>query len=86
MWTKECEVAFQELKRYLSNLALLSPSKKGEDLFLYLAVSTTAMSTSLIQKEHKVQRLVYYISQAFQGAEVKYLRKEKITFALMVAS
>ena len=29
-WTDECEVAFQELKRYLSSPPLLSPSKEGE--------------------------------------------------------
>ena len=28
-WTDKCEVAFQELKRYLSNLPHLSPSKRG---------------------------------------------------------
>ena len=37
-WTEECETAFQELKHNLSNPPLLSPSKEGEDLFLYLAV------------------------------------------------
>ena len=31
-WTDECEVAFQEIKRYLSNPPLLSSSKQGEDL------------------------------------------------------
>ena len=30
-WTDECEVAFQEFKRYLSNPPLLSPSKEGEN-------------------------------------------------------
>ena len=30
-WTDECEAVFQELKRYLSNLPLLSPSKEGEN-------------------------------------------------------
>ena len=33
-WTDECEAAFQELKRYLSNLPLLSPSKEEEILQL----------------------------------------------------
>ena len=47
-WTDECEVAFQELKRYLSNPPLLSPFKQGEDLYLYLVVSVTAMSATLI--------------------------------------
>ena len=48
VWTEECETTFQELKRYLSNPPLLSPSKEGEDLFLYLVVSITAVSTALI--------------------------------------
>ena len=43
----------------------MSPSKKGMDLFLYLAVSTTVVSAALISEESKVQRLVYYINQAF---------------------
>ena len=53
---------FQELKRYLSNPPLLSQSKEGEDLFLYLAMSTTAMSVALIREENKRQCPVYYIS------------------------
>ena len=65
IWMDECEAAFQELKRYLNNPSLLNPSKEGEALFLYLVVSTTAVSAALIREENKIQRLVYYISQAF---------------------
>ena len=54
VWTEECEIAFQELKCYLSNPPLLSPSKEGEDLFLYLAISATAVSATLIREENKV--------------------------------
>ena len=85
-WTEECETTFQELKHYLSNPPLLSPSKEGEDLFLYLAVSVTAISVALIREENMVQLQVYYVSQAFQGAEARYSPIEKITFALLVAS
>lgn len=46
--TDECEAAFQELKRYLRNPPLLSLSKEGENLFVYLAVSTIAVSETLI--------------------------------------
>ena len=52
-WTDECEASFQELKRYLSNPPLLSLSKEGENLFLYLAMSATAMSIALIREESK---------------------------------
>ena len=83
---EECETTFQELKRYLSNPPFLSPSKEGEDLFLYLAVSVTAVSVALIREENKIQLSVYYISQAFQATETRYPRIEKITFALIVAS
>ena len=85
-WTDECEEAFQELKHYLSNPPLLSSSKEGENLYLYLAISTTAISAILIREEDKKQPLVYYVNQAFQGAEAKYPRIEKIAFALIVAS
>ena len=73
------------MKHYLSNPPLLSPSKEGEDLFLYLAVSVMAVSAALIREENKVQLPVYYVSQTFQGAEARYPRIEKITFALIMA-
>ena len=85
VWTDEWEAVFQELKCYLSNPPLLSPFKQRKDLYLYLAVSAIVVSVALIWEEDKKQLLVYYISQAFQGAEAKYPRIEKITFALIVA-
>ena len=84
-WTDECEAAFQEIKRYLSNPSLLSPSNEGESLQLYLAVSATAVSAALIREEGKKQLPVYYVSQAFQGVESGYPRIEKIAFTLIVA-
>ena len=84
-WTDECEAAFQDLKRYLSNPPLLSLLKERENLYLYLAVSTTAVNAALIREEAKKQLSVYYVSQAFQGAESNYPRIEKIAFTLIVA-
>ena len=75
-WTDECEAAFQELKRYLRNPPLSSSSKEGENLYLYLEVSTTTVSVTLIREEGKKKLPVYYVSQAFQGAEAKYPRIE----------
>ena len=55
-------------------------------MFLYLAVSTTTVSTALIREENKIQCPVYYISQAFQGAKARYPQIEKVKFALIMAS
>ena len=49
----ECEKTFQELKQYLSNPPFLSPSKEGENLYLYLAVSAIAVSAALIREEDR---------------------------------
>ena len=86
MWTDECEAAFQELKRYLSNPPLLSPSKERESLQLYLALSATAVNATLIREVNKKQLPVYYVNQAFQGAKFGYPKIEKFAFALIVAS
>lgn len=55
-------------------------------MFLYLAMSQMAVSSALIREELKVQRLVYYTRQAFQGIEMKYPQIEKMAFSLIVAS
>ena len=40
----------------------------------------------MIRKEDGMQLPIYYVSQAFQGAEAKYPQIDKIAFALIVAS
>ena len=51
-----------KLKDFMIQPPLLSPSITGEKLHLYLAVSNTAMSSTLIREEEEVQKLVYYTS------------------------
>ena len=85
-WTNECQQAFEELKAYLSAPPLLSPSQPGEELFLYLAVSPTAISAALIREEEKVQKPVYYASRALRGAEERYPPMEKLAFVLVTVA
>ena len=70
----------------MSKPPFLSPSVKGKELYLYLAVSQTVVSLALIREENRVQRPVYYTSQAFQDVEAKYPSLEKVSFAFIVAS
>ena len=53
-WTAECQQAFEDLKAYLSSPPLLSPSKLGEELFFYLAVSPAVVNAALVREEDKV--------------------------------
>ena len=85
-WTDECQKAFEDLKKYLSSPPLLSPSRPKEELYLYIAVSQAAINAALVREEEGLQRPVYFISRAFQGAEERYPRMEKLAFALVTAA
>ena len=82
-WTNECQKAFEDLKKYLSSPPLLNPSKPGKDLYLYIAVSQTAVSAALVREEERTQRPIYFVSRAFRGVEERYPRMEKLAFALV---
>ena len=58
----------------------------GEELFLYLAVTPHAVSSTLIKEEGKAQKSVYYTSRTLRGAEGRYPLIEKLAFALITAS
>ena len=85
-WTNECQKAFEDLKKYLSSPPLLSPSKPGEELYLYLAISQAAVSAALVREEDRSQRPIYFISRAFRGAEERYPKMEKLALALVTAT
>ena len=54
-WTDECQMAFEDLKKYLLSPLLLSLSKSGEELYLYIAVSQAAVSAALVREEEGSQ-------------------------------
>ena len=74
----ECQKAFQELKIYLTTAPLLSPSMLGEELYLYLAMTPHAVSSTLIREEGMVQKPIYYTSKTLRGVEGRYPLIEKL--------
>ena len=50
-WRDEYQKAFEDLKKYLSSPPLLNPSKPGEELYLYIAVSQAAVSAAPVREE-----------------------------------
>ena len=79
----KCQQAFEDLKTYLTSTSLLSPSKPGGELYLYLVMSPHVMSSALIRGEGKVQNPVYYTSKALRGAKGRYPPMEKLAFSLV---
>jgi len=52
-WTEQCEIAFLELKRFLTTSPILTKPKSGEELLLYLSVTENALSFVLVKEEGK---------------------------------
>jgi hypothetical protein len=85
-WSEECEEAFNQLNEYLGNHPLLNRAVEGEVLFLYLAVSPSALSSVLIWEDQGVQKPVYFTSRALQGANERYPQIKKLALTLIVSS
>lgn len=83
-WNSKCEEAFGKLKEYLTNPPLLSHPDEEEILYLYLAVSPSAVSSALSREDSSIQKPVYFTSKALHGAEERYPRIKKLAFALIV--
>ena len=85
-WTLVYEQALQDLKKYLSSPPLLTKPKDGEQLFIYLAISEGAVSTTLIREEESRQFTVYYVSKSLLDAQTRYTQLEKLALALVTAA
>jgi hypothetical protein len=85
-WSSECEEAFGKLKEYMTNPPLLSRPGEGEILYLYLAVSPSAVSSALVLEDSGIQQPVYFTKKALHRAEERYPRIEKLAFALIISA
>ena len=85
-WTKECALAFQQLKNYLARPPIMSGPESDEVMFAYIAVAPYVVSLALIRVNCDVQRPVYYVSKSLQEAEVRYLPLEKAILAIVLGT
>ncbi|KAK3038195.1 hypothetical protein RJ639_030302 [Escallonia herrerae] len=76
----------RSFKEYLSSPLLLSKPIVEEELFLYLAVAESTVSSMLIQEQDSKQLPIYYVSKVLQGVELRYPNTEKLAFALLTAA
>ncbi|XP_052147325.1 uncharacterized protein LOC127766277 [Oryza glaberrima] len=81
-----CAVAFDELKQYLQSPPALINLAPGSELLLHLAASSVAVSAALVQETESGQKPVYFVSEALQGAKIRYIEMEKLAYALVMAS
>ena len=76
-WTDECEAAFMKF---------LCKPVAGVPLRLYFAVTERAISSVLVQEQDQIQKPIYFVSKALQGAETRYQVLEKAALAMVFSA
>jgi hypothetical protein len=91
-WTEEAKEAFESLKAYLTSLPVLTPSKKHEDMMLYIATTFMVVSAAIVMEReeegrvYKVHRPIYYISEVQSDSKIWYPHVQKLLYALLITS
>ena len=84
-WNEECDRDFIHIKQYLAEPPILTSPDTGETLFVYLAVSDTAISVALFKEnEDGKQRHVFFVSKSLADAETRYSCLEQAALALQI--
>ncbi|KAF8054198.1 hypothetical protein N665_1340s0002 [Sinapis alba] len=86
LWDEVWEQAFSALKQYLTTPPVLTKPDAGDTLYLYIAVSPSAVSSVLIKEDRGEQRPIFYTSKCLTDAETRYPTLEKMAFAVVTSA
>ncbi|GJZ50939.1 zinc knuckle CX2CX4HX4C containing protein [Tanacetum coccineum] len=82
-WTEDAEKAFQEIKKVIVELPLLTTPRKEEMLYVYLAAVEEAVSAVLLTERNEKQCLIHHVSRTLNKAEKNYAPLEKLAMSLL---
>jgi hypothetical protein len=91
-WTEEAKRALQDLKHHLRSPPVLTAPLPGEDLLLYIAVTTHVVSGAILVKRSEeghafgVQRPVYFVSEVLSESKVRYPAVQKLLYAILITT
>jgi hypothetical protein len=83
-WTEEAKQVLEDLKHHLQSPPILTAPQPGENLLLYIAVTTHIVSMAIMVERQEdghafyVQRLVYFISEVLSESKVRYPTIQKL--------
>ena len=85
-WGSECDKTFHSMKEYVASPIFLSQPVDGEEMYLYLVASTTAVSVALVRSNGDGKKWpIYFVSKMLKDTETRYIDFERITLALKMA-
>ena len=86
VWDETAQLTFEALKKALLSVPLLRLPDYSRDFILYLAASKSTIGVVLVQEEDKLtEHVIYYLSRALAGPELRYSHVEKLALAAVYA-
>nr|GEU42864.1 putative ribonuclease H-like domain-containing protein [Tanacetum cinerariifolium] len=74
------------MKKFVQALPMLTATRAGETLIMYIAASKESINATLFAKRSEGKIPVYFVSRVLQGAELNYPALEKLILALVHAA
>ena len=77
-WSKEADIAFEQLKLFLTKPLMMTAPRPDEILLIYITAPSRVVSTAIVveRKEarhaYKVQHPVYFISEVLNEPKTHY--------------
>jgi hypothetical protein len=88
-WGVEQQQAFEDLRNYLEEVAIMSKPSSKADLLLYIAATDTAVSAVLVEERMEADTLkqfpIYYVTEALSGSKLFYSEMEKMAYGVVMA-
>jgi hypothetical protein len=90
--SKEADVAFMQLKEFLTSPLVLTAPQKDDILLLYIAATDRVVSIVIVvereepDRVYKVQCPIYFISEVLNESKVRYPQVQKLIYAILITS
>jgi hypothetical protein len=88
-WGVEQQQAFEDLRNYLEEVAVMSKPSPKADLLLYITATNTTVSAVLVEEQMEADTLkqfpIYYVSEALSSLKLFYSEMEKMAYAVPIA-
>ena len=85
-WNNDCQIAFEEIKKFLTSPPLLSRPIRNEPLYLYFSIGYESITSVLVREEGSQQHSVYYVSKILRGMEIRYPKLDKLAMIVVHTS
>ena len=91
-WSKEADIAFEQLKLFLTRPSIMTAPRPDETLLIYIVATCCVVRTAIVVEHeeaghaYKVQCLVYFISEVLNEPKTRYPQVEKLLYTILITS